>query len=125
MYLIIRKDKLLTHIGIYIENYGIVHYASLTNNFFGKDKVVKKDNLASFSLGRLVRIIPIMCSSSKEDVISKSSIFPGALHDYHIIHNNCYTFVFWCLYGKCYTRFSDMMKFAFKYKIPMLSFLLV
>ena len=121
MYLIISKDRLLTHIGIYLEKSGIIHYASLTNNFWGKDKTVKKDTLASFSMGRIVRVIPISTHLSDDDIAAKAYFFPGATHEYHIVHNNCYTFVIWCLCGKDHTRISDVLSFVFTYKIPLFS----
>lgn len=125
MYLIIRKDRLLTHIGLYLENFGILHYASLTNNFWGKDKAIKTDTLASFSMGRIVKIIPISKKISNDYIVSKAFSFPGAIHEYHIIHNNCYTFVLWCLYGQKNTRLSDILSFASTYRIPLFSFFIL
>ncbi len=124
MYFIIRKDKVFTHIGIYINSSQIYHYSSKTNNFFANDKIVKCDDLFHFSRNRSVKFISFNSALNDEDIIKSSKNFAGEGKQYHIIKNNCYTFVLWCLYKKSTTCIKDILIFTYANKIPILSFVL-
>ena len=55
MKLIIRKDKVFTHIGIYLNNSQIVHFSSETNNFFKKNYNLTKNCCYTFVMWCLYR----------------------------------------------------------------------
>lgn len=122
MYLITRKDKIFTHIGIYLNDSSVLHYSSRTNNFFKNDKIVKHDTLSAFSRNRCVKLTKINKITSEEEVIKLSRRFNVEKKKYHIISNNCYTFVMWCLYQKSHTNLKDIFIFTRHYKIPIISF---
>lgn len=122
MKLIIRKDKVFTHIGIYLDAKTIFHYSSMTNNFFRNDKVVKCNSLDVFSRNRRVELIEYKEDMDVEELKSLSEIFMEKCTKYHLVRNNCYTFVFWCLYKKRKTTVKDILHFARNYNIPIFSF---
>lgn len=122
MKLIIRKDKIFTHIGIYLDYTRIFHFSSISNCFFRNDKVVKCNNLVEFSRNREIRLIDLKSELFIEDFVSATKAFAEKQENYHIIRNNCYTFVLWCLYGKRGTSIKDILFFAHNYNIPIFSF---
>lgn len=122
MKLIIRKDRIFTHIGIYLDDTKIIHYSSKTNNFFKNDKIVKCNNIEEFKRNRKVKLIECKREISIEELKLATKIFTQKLEDYHIIKNNCYTFVFWCLYHKRRTTLKDIVRFTQYYHIPIMSF---
>lgn len=122
MKLIIRKDKVFTHIGIYLDDTMILHYSSKTNNFFRNDKIVKCNNIEEFKRDRKIKLIKCKKKVYIEELKRAIEIFIDRQEDYHIIKNNCYTFVLWCLYQKRQTSLRDILYFANNYNIPILSF---
>ncbi len=122
MKLIIRKDRVFTHIGIYLDYKRIYHFSSLTNNFFKNDKIIKCNNLVDFSRSRKIRLIELKNEVCLEDFICALNAFMQKKENYHIIRNNCYTFVLWCLYKKSKTSIKDILLFAYNYNIPIFSF---
>ncbi|MCI8956312.1 hypothetical protein AMURIS_04369 [Acetatifactor muris] len=121
MKLIIRKDKIFTHIGIYLDDTMILHYSSKTNNFFRNDKIVKCNSIEEFKRDRKIRLIECKEKIYGEEFKRAIETFIRRQEDYHIIKNNCYTFVLWCLYHKRRTSLKDIFYFADNYKIPILS----
>lgn len=122
MKLIIRKDRIFTHIGIYWDDTKIFHYSSKTNNFFKNDKVVKCNNMEEFKRNRKIKLIECKGEISIEELGQATKIFTQKQENYHIIKNNCYTFVFWCLFQKRRTSLKDILYFANSYNIPIMSF---
>lgn len=124
MKLIIRKDKIFTHIGIYLDDTMILHYSSKTNNFFRNDKIVKCNNIEEFKRERKVKLIECKREICIEELRQSAKIFIQRQEAYHIIKNNCYTFVLWCLYQKRRTSLKDILHFANSYNIPIMAFCL-
>lgn len=122
MKLIIRKDRIFTHIGIYWDNTKVFHFSSLTNNFFRNDKTVKCNTLIQFSRNRKVKLINCEARICMDDFMRAIEGFKEKQADYHIIKNNCYTFVLWCLYGQSQTTVRDILQFAYRNNIPIFSF---
>jgi hypothetical protein len=124
MKLIIRKDKVFTHIGIYLNNSQIVHFSSETNNFFKNDKILKVDSLLDFSRHRLIKLIDSEIEISDDDILKIFMDFKGVNKNYNLTKNCCYTFVMWCLYRKEKTGLKDILLFSVHYKFPIFALLL-
>lgn len=118
MYLITRKDRLFTHIGIYLNESQIIHFSSKTNSLIKNDKIVKYDDLKHFSRNRCIKLVEIKSNFTEADIIHSAHQFYGKYLKYHIIKNNCYSFVLWCLYQKRGTSLKDILAFTHYYKIP-------
>ena len=121
MYVIKRKDRLFTHVGIYVNDDYVIHFSSLTNNFLGRDKCVRISTLNSFALSRKTKIVgePLPCTM--EELESRVLFFQNNYGDYHFITNNCYTFLLWSGMGISHATIKNIFSFCYKNRLFLLA----
>lgn len=124
MYLIKRKDKLFTHVGLYIDEYTIFHYASKTNDMFSTDQDVRISPLSEFSNGRKIFKIELDENIDLKTIYQRAQVFKNNGRRYNILTNNCISFVLSCLYGKSKVSIYSMFKGMMMYKIQPFGFVL-
>lgn len=121
IYLIKRYGKVLIHVGIYVNNDLIYHYASQKNCVLIGRYVVKKSTLMEFSSSRKVEYI--FLQKIQLDIVERrAKEFSKVNRFYNIITNNCVTFLLYCLKGKS-VSVREMLCFALHHKILLFSFL--
>lgn len=124
MYLIKRKDKFFTHVGLLINEDIILHYASKTNNMFSKNQEVRVSNLKEFSNGRKVFWSELNENIDYTVLQQNANSFKSNGKKYNFLTNNCIPFILSCLNGKNTISIFEMIKGMIKYKIVPLSFIL-
>ena len=124
MYLLKRKDKVFTHVGLYVDDHTILHYGSKTNNMFAGDHEVQISSLAAFANGRKVTRKRIEENVELGTLYVRVEKIKSNKKKYNIFANNCISFILMCLYGREEISFAEMIKGMLKYRIEPLALLL-
>lgn len=119
VYLVKRYGKVFVHVGIYIDDRQIYHYATISDNILTGKHVTKESTLKEFALNRKVKYSYLQ--SIEENVLTQRTMsFLMRKQEYNIITNNCITFVLYCLSGR-YPTIKEMLSFAIHHKILLFS----
>ena len=121
MYLIKRYGKVFVHVGLYINENQIYHYTTKCDNVLKGNHIVKCSNLEEFSLNRKI-FFDRLGSVQMDILLQRISRFSESGRSYHILANNCITFVLYCMHGK-YASVKEMLCFAWQHKVMLFSFL--
>lgn len=125
MYLIKRKDKFFTHVGLFVNEDTILHYASKTNNMFSKNQEVRISTLKEFSNGRKVFWSALNETIDYKVIQQNANLFKNNGKKYNFLTNNCISFILSCLHGENTISIYEMIKGMIKYKIEPFSFILL
>lgn len=121
IYLIKRYGKILVHVGIYVNDDLVYHYATQKNCVLTGRHVVKKSTLTEFALNRKVEYV-FLRKIQLDTVERRAKEFSKMNRFYNIVTNNCVTFLLYCLKGKNISV-QEMLSFALHHKILLFSFL--
>lgn len=115
IYLIKRYGKILIHVGIYVNDDLVYHYATRRNCALTGGHIVKKSTAIEFSLNR--RIEYIFLQKIQLDIVDRrAEEFSRMSRSYNLITNNCVTFLLYCLKGEKISVL-EMVHFALYYKV--------
>lgn len=113
--IIARKDKLFFHFGILLSSGRVLHFASKTNNMFARNQTVREDSFNEFSIQRQTKILCQIPDIEDSILIQRAIKYWGQNMNYSLSHNNCITFIIWCLYGKSNLCFKHTFYFYIKH----------
>lgn len=97
VYILARKDKLLYHFGILINDSLVLHFASKTNNMFASDQTVRLDKVGDFAIERKIEKVCEIIGEPTAEIMNRASEYWGNKQKYSLHSNNCILFVLWCL----------------------------
>lgn len=121
MYLIKRYGKIFVHVGIYVNKNHIYHYTTRNNNVLTGNYIVKCSDLDEFTLNGKV-YYEYLGVIQKNILIQRINKFSATGKSYNILTNNCITFAFYCIYGRC-ASIKEMLIFALHHKVMLFSLL--
>lgn len=124
LYIIKRKDRLLTHIGLCVDESMVIHFGSKTGNMFAKDKDVLFCSIQEFSHGRKVYLTPIEECIELSTICDRATRIKNSQRKYRLLKNNCISFVLMCINGTDSASFADILQMVIHYRIQLLAFLL-
>lgn len=124
MYIAKRKDRLLTHIGLYVDDDMVIHFGSKTRNMFANDQEIQFCSFQEFSHGRKVFLTKITESIEVDTLFERAAKIRDSQRKYHLLRNNCISFVLMCLHDSEDTSVIEMLWAMIQYRIQPLAFLL-
>ena len=97
VYILARKDKLLYHFGILMNDNIVIHFASKTNNMFAGDQLVRFDKVEDFAIQREIIKVYEISGQLIGEITDRAKQYWGNNKKYTLNNNNCILFVLWCL----------------------------
>lgn len=119
IYLIKRWGKIFIHVGIYIDDSIIYHYATMRNDILTGRHIVQQSTIKEFAQNRKIEYCYLQ-NIEEKILIQRIENFKLERKPYNLFTNNCITFVLYCLLGR-YITTAEMLSFAIHHKVLLFS----